>query len=219
MIKRLLFAFFVGLFFLFLFKTAISAETCSSDLMNLCKKYLGNPENKCCREKSCSSKCAVPLNIWEYCYADACCYRTFAPGCTYCWGGKCYCDIRYRYKYEKCSTADTCISDQEYLRPGICDSTGCAVGGIYKACCSKAQDGTRCKCSGGKNTGTCFYGNCYGPGITLTCPVACSCSWVNKNCGQGGCGSGQRYQVYVCNYSSCSGNGNTRCVGDSSCSV
>jgi len=156
MIKKLAFIFFLTLFFIFLFKSSAFAQYCISD-MNLCKKLAGSPQNKCCRESSCSSKCAVPLKIWEYCYGYKCCSNTTCPsGSSGYFGG--YCNYYYEYTYKRCSTADTCISGEYYLRPGICDTTGCTVGGIYKACCRIEKDGTRCLCSGGKNTGTCFSG-------------------------------------------------------------
>ena len=161
MIRKILFAFIIALFFLFLFKTDFVNAGCFTNL-SICNNHFNtNHKSVCCRDGGCSSLCGT-LDKWEYCYVE-CCYLIRGDGSYY--------DIRWYFKRIKCSVADTCIKGEYYLRPGICDSTGCTVGGIYKACCSKAEDGTRCVCSGGKNTGTCFYGNCYGPGITLTCPT------------------------------------------------
>ena len=158
--KKLIFIIFLFFAFVFLFLLVpdnIFADYCYPPYSTECKNALGSPPNTCCRSSSCSSKCGT-IGIWQYCYASECCI----VGGIYNWKG---------WIILKCSTADSCISGEQYLRPGICNDSGCTVGGKYKACCSKAEDGTRCVCSGGKNTGTCFYGNCYGPGITLTCPT------------------------------------------------
>jgi len=236
MIKKLSIALLIGLSFLFLFKTGVAnAGDCYTDLSVCNAKFQTNHKSVCCRTGGCSSLCGT-LDIWEYCFVE-CCYSLSDKDCGYGMYGNYfyYCNLEWRFKRTKCSVGDTCISDQEYLRPGICDSTGCTVGGIYKACCSKAQDGTRCKCSGGENTGTCFYDNCYGPGITLTCPISAAPTPTHTVCsgtscvtvsGSGSnecslnadCGGGATHKV--CSGTSCvtvSGSGSNQCSLNADC--
>ena len=149
-IISIIFLFFAFSFlFLFLPDKADAADErpyCFSRDHYLCKKNLGSPPDKCCREKTCSSVCGS-LNKWNYCYIIGCCAEYY--------DGKYYSGWYWTWKKIKCSVADTC-KDDCYLYPGICSDSGCTVGGKYKICCK--PDGSCCKCQGIENTGTCPSG-------------------------------------------------------------
>ena len=189
MIKKIIFIIFLFSIFTFLFlflsdkaDAADEGPWCFSRNSVFCKS-LGSPPDKCCREKTCSSVCGS-LDKWSYCYITGCCAKkqncpSYIPGCYENW--------YWQWTKIICPVTDTCLKNEEYLHPGICDTTGCTVGGKYKACCRIEKDGTRCKCSGGENTGTCFYDNCYGPGITLTCPISAAPTPTHTVCSGTSC--------------------------------
>ena len=145
MIKRLLFALLIGLSFLFLFKTeVVNAQTTCTSNLSICNAILKkNYQYVCCRTGGCSSPCET-LDKWEYCYIECCYYRsTTRKDCHY-FGDYYYCDVKYYFRRITCSVADSCETGTKYLRPGICDSTGCAKGGRYKICCDNKKDGSVC---------------------------------------------------------------------------
>lgn len=177
MIKKLLFIIFLFFAFSFLFlllpNKAFAQEIgCYPATSYICRSHLGNPPSSvCCRTGGC--KCGYwTLNKWEYCYVAECCKQL--EGWLWFWDKA------------ACSTADSCNSTI-YLKPGICDSTGCSKGGNYKICCNNVT-GAPCSNSctpypGGNYRGVCGAG-CHphvpelGDGPCTAVKIACngSCS-------------------------------------------
>ena len=123
-----------------------------------CQSSLGSPQNVCCTQSGggCSSACGT-LAQWGWCYAASCQVKANDNRSGAC-------DYQYQYSYSKCGAVDSCL-DTPYLEAGLCDASGCKVGGDYKTCC---QNGSVVACTGGEFSGTCPEGsspvvNCVGP--------------------------------------------------------
>ena len=88
------------------------------------------------------------------------------------------CNYQYGWHRQSCSTADSCISGEHGLRPGICDASrgGCVVGpSIYKTCCNGPYSEA---CNGGIHTGTCPNTHVWGSGIDADCQGGTPNNWT-----------------------------------------
>ncbi|MCL5095635.1 MAG: hypothetical protein M1575_02810, partial [Patescibacteria group bacterium] len=130
-----------------------------------CQSSLGSPQNVCCTQSGggCSSACGT-LAQWGWCYAASCQVKANETKAGQC-------DYQYQYSYSKCGAVDSCL-DTPYLEAGLCDASGCKVGGDYKTCC---QGGSVVACTGGEFSGECPAGsspvvNCVGPSCCTATP-------------------------------------------------
>jgi len=180
---------FIGLLYFLSPQKIFAGTTYCSLNTSWCQQYIGTPQSPvCCHNTGgCSSPCG-PIGWYDYCKVNECCAvyeQTMHDSCSLS-DPTCYTNWSWHYYiYAHCSAVDTCFSGNgPYLNAGVCGTSGCEKGGVYKICCSSSGGICPHGCAGaGSNyNGTCGSG-CYSV-------IGSSCSGgggVTPPPGGGGC--------------------------------
>ena len=106
-----------------------------------------------------------------------------------------------------CDTQSRCIADSSCSSPDCSACTLWVNRGCGGAGCASGDIGFTRDCPAGCQEWKCVR--------DTSCGTACTCNWVNGNCGDG-CAVNQRKQTKSCNPAGCESPA-SRCIADSSC--
>jgi len=132
---------------------------------SMCEGWVGYPPQSpvCCHNSGgCPSTPCGQIGWYDYCKFSQCCSVNYSNPSGTCSisDPHCYTDFWYDYYvYARCSAVDSCLGGAQ-LNAGVCGTSGCEKGGVYKVCCANGGGNCPHSCSGSNYSGTCGSG-CY----------------------------------------------------------